>query len=146
MSRILLMKEPRRQVKIYLHRLFLPLALPVLANIHLTCLIPLNRVAAYLYDLHDVALLAQFRFNVGPVSQPIAGSMPTNCLRRWLNTTPTLGRLYNWRQHPSKHMPFTQNCFKVGAGPTLKQNWVIVPYCYVGDVLLLPSPEKPQPR
>ena len=28
----------------------------------------------------------KFRFNVGPALQPIAGSMPVNRLRRWLNT------------------------------------------------------------
>ena len=40
---------------------------------------------------HDVSLPTQFRLNVGPASQPIAGS---NRLRRWSNTTPTLGLLY----------------------------------------------------
>ena len=29
-------------------------------------------------DTHDVGLSTKCRFNVGPVSQPIAGSMPTN--------------------------------------------------------------------
>ena len=29
-------------------------------------------------------------FNVGSESQPIAGSIPVNRVRRWLNTTPTL--------------------------------------------------------
>ena len=31
----------------------------------------------------DVGLPTLFRFNVGTASQPIAGSMPTNRLRRW---------------------------------------------------------------
>ena len=53
-----------------------------------------NRAAACLYDAHDVGLPTQFRFNVGPAPQPIVGSMPTNHLRRWPNTTPTLGHLY----------------------------------------------------
>ena len=39
----------------------------------------------------------RLRFNVGPASQPIAGSMPVNRLRRWPNTTPTLGPLYTLR-------------------------------------------------
>ena len=45
---------------------------------------------AFLYDTHDVGLHIQFLFNGGPESQPIAGSMPVNCVRRWLNTTLTL--------------------------------------------------------
>ena len=36
------------------------------------------------------SLYSQFLFNGGPESQPIAGSMPVNCVRRWLNTNPTL--------------------------------------------------------
>ena len=36
------------------------------------------------------SLYSQFLFNGGTESQPIAGSMPVNCVRRWLNTTPTL--------------------------------------------------------
>ena len=46
---------------------------------------------------HDVP--TQFRFNLGPVSQPIASLMPTNNLRRWPSTTPRLGLLYTQRQH-----------------------------------------------
>ena len=33
----------------------------------------------------DVGLPTKFRFNVGPASQPIAGSMPVNRVGRWLN-------------------------------------------------------------
>ena len=59
-----------------------------------------NRAARVSLDVprtHDVDLVPiQFRFNVGPVSQPISGSMPTNCLRRWPNTTPRLGLLFPW--------------------------------------------------
>ena len=58
----------------------------------------------------------RFRFNLGTVSQPIAGSTPTNCLRRWPNTTPTPGLLYTWRQHPSKHVPLTQYCYNTALG------------------------------
>ena len=43
----------------------------------------MNNAATCLYDTHDVA-----------ASQPIAGSMLTNCLRRWPNTTPTLVLLH----------------------------------------------------
>ena len=44
----------------------------------------------YVPRTEDVGLPTQFRFNVGPASQPIAGSMPFNRLRRWPNTNTTL--------------------------------------------------------
>ena len=34
----------------------------------------------------DVGLPTKFRLNVGPASQPIAGSMPVDRLQRWPNT------------------------------------------------------------
>ena len=40
---------------------------------------------------HDVGLPTQVRLNVGPASQPIAGSIPVKRLRPWPNTNPTLG-------------------------------------------------------
>ena len=58
-----------------LRRVLLPPPSPVLANIH----------SIFDYDVpdtEDVGLPTKFRFNVGPVSQPIAGSMPANRLRR----------------------------------------------------------------
>ena len=80
----------------------------------------MNRAAACLYDTHDVGLPTRFQFNVGPV----AASMPTNCLRRWPNTTLTLGPVYTQRQHPSKHVPYTQYCFNVvSTSSTLAQHW-----------------------
>ena len=91
MSRIYLREEPRRQVKIYIQRVFLPPPSPVLANIH-------SILAACLYDVsrtEDVGLPTTFRFNVGPASQPIAGSMPVNRLPRWPNTNPSLGLLHS---------------------------------------------------
>ena len=54
--------------------------------------LPVNHAAACLYDVHrthDVGLRTRFRFNFGPASQPIPGSMTVNRLRRWPNTTPT---------------------------------------------------------
>ena len=54
-----------------------------------------------LYDVprtEDVGLPTQFRFNVGPTSQPIVGSMRVNRLRSWPNTNPTLGLLHTLRQ------------------------------------------------
>ena len=42
------------------------------------------------YDAHEVGLSTQFLFNGEPESWPIAGSMPVNCVRHWINTTPTL--------------------------------------------------------
>ena len=108
-----LRKEPRRQVKIYLRRLFLPPPSPVMANIQsiLTSESPfvyftpkstvtLTDKSVYVSldvpHTHDVGLPTQFRFKVGPASQPIAGSKPVNCLRRWPITNPTLGLLYTW--------------------------------------------------
>ena len=74
-----------------------------------------------LYDVprtEDVGLPTQFRFNVGPASQPIAGSIPVYRLRRWLNTNPTLGLLYTLSQHISKHM--YQASSKCGVSKHLK--------------------------
>ena len=68
-----LRKEPRRQVQIYLQRVFLPPPSPVLANIH----------SILAYDVprtKDVGLPTKFRFNVGPASQPIAASKPVSRL------------------------------------------------------------------
>ena len=64
MSRILLRKEPRRQVQIYLRRVFLSPPSPVLANIY--------SILAYNIPLtEDVVLPTKFRFNVGPALQPL---------------------------------------------------------------------------
>ena len=50
------------------------------------------RCRAYLAGpTHNVGLPTQFRFNVGPASQPIAGSMPVNRIRRWPNIETVLG-------------------------------------------------------
>ena len=40
---------------------------------------------------HIVGLPTQYRFNVGRASQPIAGSMPVNRIRRWPNIETELG-------------------------------------------------------
>ena len=96
------MKEPRRQVQIYLQCVFLPPPSPVLANIH--------SILAYDVPItEDVGLPTKFRVNVGPASQPIAGSMPVNHLRRWPDIIPSLGLLYTL----SKHVAFTQCCSNV---------------------------------
>ena len=91
-----------RQVQIYLRRVFLPPPSPVLANIH----------SIIAYDVpctEDVGLPTKFRFNVGPASQPIAGSMPVNRLRRWANTNPSPSLLYTLR----KHVASTRCCINV---------------------------------
>ena len=44
-----------------------------------------------------------------PASQPIAGSIPVNRLRRWPNTNASLGLLFTLR----KHVAFTHCCFNV---------------------------------
>ena len=51
----------------------------VLANIH-------SMLAYDVPRTEDVGLPIKFRLNVGPVPQPIAGSMPVNRLQRWPNT------------------------------------------------------------
>ena len=56
-------------------RVLLPPPSPVLINIH--------SILAYdVPDTEDVDLPTEFRFNVGPASQPIAGLMQINRLRR----------------------------------------------------------------
>ena len=60
-----------RQVKIYLQCVFL--SSPVLANIHSIVTYDVPRIV-------DVDPPTQFRLNVGPAWQPIAGSMPVNHL------------------------------------------------------------------
>ena len=90
-------KEPRRQVKIYLQRVFLPPPLPVLANIH--------SILAY-----DVPRRT-YR-GCGPTHE-----MPVQCWASilaycWFNAcqpSTTLGLLYTSR----KHLAFTQCCFNV---------------------------------
>ena len=81
MFRIYLLKEPSRQV--YLQRVGLFLPPP-----------PLISQCTRLYDVngtHNVDLATQYRFKVGPASQPIAGSMPVNRIRRWPNIETELG-------------------------------------------------------
>ena len=113
MSRIQLRKEPRRDKLKYIlnvivfYRQCWPTSIQYLL---------VNRAAMCHYDVPRtvyVSLPTQFQFNVGPASQPIAGSMPVNRLRCWPNTNPTLGQLYTLRQHISKHTTFTQCRFNV---------------------------------
>ena len=81
MSRIYLLKEPRRQV--YLQRVGLVLPPPTLINqCTRLCDVP---------GTQNVGLPIQYRFNVGPASQPIAGSVPVNRIRRWPNIETELG-------------------------------------------------------
>ena len=40
---------------------------------------------------NNVGLPTQYRLNVGPASQPIAGSMPVNSIRRWPTIETELG-------------------------------------------------------
>ena len=81
----------------------------------------------------DVCFPTKFRLDVGPASQPIAGSMPVNCLRRWLNTNPSLGLLYTL----IKHVAFTQCCFKVDSqSSTLARDWNSIEWLYRGFGLL----------
>ena len=57
---------------------------------------PLSLISqcTHLYDVpgtHNVGLPIQYRLNVGPASQPIAGSMPVSSIRRWPNVETELG-------------------------------------------------------
>ena len=62
------MEGTRRQVKIYLQRVFLPTPSPVLANIH-------SILAYEVPHTEDVGLPTKFWVNAGPASQPLAGSI-----------------------------------------------------------------------
>ena len=92
----------------------------------------------------DVGLATKFW------SQPTAGSMPVNLLRRWPNTNPSLGLLYTLR----KHVTFTQCCFNVDPkSSTLAQHWNSIGwlYCFLTAVcrwlyavtFTIPAPETP---
>ena len=56
-----------------------------------------------------IGLPTKFRFNVGPASQLIDGSMQINRLRRWPNTDLSLSLLYTLR----KDVEFIQTFFNV---------------------------------
>ena len=61
----------------------------------------------FLYKIsgtHHVSLSTQFQCNVGSALQTIAGSMLVNFLRRWPNTSPTLGLLYTWASTSAKSL------------------------------------------
>ena len=80
----------------------------MLANIH--SILASESCCLCLYYAQDVGLPTQFQYNIGPVSQPIAGSMLTNCLRRWPNTTPNTGSAVYLAAAPqanSCHLPNT---------------------------------------
>ena len=51
---------------------------------------PRKKVKIYSFNVYSFHHHRRFLFNGGPESQPSAGSMPVNCVRRWLNTTATL--------------------------------------------------------
>ena len=67
------MKEPRRQVFLQYAGIFLP---PPPSPT------PMQ---------HNVGPPTQYRFNVRPVTQPIAGSMPVNRIRHWPSIETELG-------------------------------------------------------
>ena len=62
--------------------LFLPPPSPVRTNIYAILSVP---------GTHNLDLPTGYRFNVGSVSRPIAGSMPVNRIRRWPNIGAELG-------------------------------------------------------
>ena len=81
MSRISLLKEPRRQVYLQRVGLFLPPPPQISQCTRLY----------YVPGTYNVGLPIQYRFNVGPALQPIAGSMLVNRIRRWPNNETELG-------------------------------------------------------
>ena len=81
MSRIYLLKEPRRQVHHQRVGLFLPPP-TLISQCRRLCIVP---------GTHNVGLPIQWRFNIGPASQPIAGSMQVNRMRGWINIETELG-------------------------------------------------------
>ena len=120
MSRIYLRKESRRQVLIYLRRVFLPPPSPMLANIYST-------LAYDVPSTGDVGIPTKFRFNVGPALQPIAGSLPVNRLRHWPNNNLSSGLSYSFR----KHVAFNQCCFNVDLqSSTLICHWNNIGWLY----------------
>ena len=129
---------PRRQVKIYLQRVFPPPPSPVLANIH--------SISAYdVPRTEDVGPPAKFRFNVGPASQPIAGSMQVNRLRGWPNTNLSMCLLYTL-QTRGIHLMLFQCWPKVfdadpnNIGWLYRVFWLL--HCYAGEASS-PVPETP---
>ena len=86
------------------------------------------------YDAHNVGLPTQFLFNHGPESQPIVGSMTVNCVRRWLNPSPTLTeRIILLHQRLQKSLdcpPMLLQCWSNVSddGPTTTQHsvWVTI--------------------
>ena len=154
--------KPRRQDKIYLQRV-----IHVVHSFHhhrrcwatFIQYLPVNRAVACLHYVprtEDVGLPTQFRFNVGPVSQPIAVSMPVNRLRRWPNTNPTLGLLIlcattsanTW--HSSNAVLMLTHSLR--RRPNIKtalsycpvfSGCAVLQHCYAGDAFPSPSPERP---
>ena len=110
----------------------------MLANIHLL----------FAYDVprtEDVCLPTSFWFNIGPASQPTAGSMPVNRLRRWLNTSPRLGLLYTcantWHSTKAVSMLTHSLC----RWPGIETALGIIP-CFLlhyAGTLYIPTPETP---
>ena len=106
----------------------------MLANIH--SILVSESCCTCLYDTHDVGLATQFRFNVGSVSQPIVGSMPTNLsttLAQHYSYTRSAVYLAAAPQQTPAIFPILFQCWPnvFDVGPTLKQHRVIVP-CLLG--------------
>ena len=115
--------------KIYLQRLFFSPPSPVLANIHLLLASDVFcRVSLSCTCTHDVGLPTQFWFNLGPASQPIAGSAmgrqvvydagPT-LFQHWVCCMLSSSTPANTYHSPSG--------FDVG--PALKQHWILSRFC-----------------
>ena len=125
----------------YVQRVFLPPPSPVLANIH-------SIVAYDVPRTKDVDLPTKFRFNVGPASQPIDGSISVNCLRRWPSTNPSLGLLYTMRKHVTSPNAVSMLTHNLQRWPDIEtasgDRTVFSDCCIIMRVTLsIPAPETP---
>ena len=137
----------RIQVKIYFQRVFLPPPSPVLPNIH-------SIIAACLYDVartDDVGLPTKFRLNVVPASQPIAGSMPVNCLQcptliqHWVSCILCASTSANMCHSPNAVLMLTHSHRRRPDIETTLGDYTVFPDCGIvmRVTLSIPAPETP---
>ena len=95
-----------------------------------------------------VGLPTKFQFDVGPASQPIAGSMLVNHLRCWPNTNPSPGLLYTLRKHVASRDVVSMLIHSLRRWPDIETALgdcaVFSDCCIVMRVTLsIPAPETP---
>ena len=131
------MKKPRRQVKIYLQLLILPPPLPLLAIIH----------SIFASESGCCVSLGHTRFRPIPVY-----CRANVAAHSWFNAvklSTTLAQHYSNTGYAVVYLE-TAPQQKRAIHPILFQHWNCIGWlsrtANAGDVLLLPSPEKPLPR